>query len=251
MSVAKSARLPLEIIQGSVKDRYKNIQAANEKIFEQIMENPDDLSLKRLQSIAQDVFSPSNNKINVKIEELTDRREYIRGSSDTIEENGAIIGYNIQVRSKNGQLRKDHLPVFMHEVTHVLHHLFEPKILARELSIDKLPKKTQEQVEKYYYRVLHKIHLINFFNPLKARLGFKIITRNLNDQTKLNILKSHRYRLQMEYLANWETEKYEGRLVQRGISYESGEDMDKYMFIEKLEFLDKEIKKLLEKMRNK
>ena len=66
MSVAKSARLPLEIIQGSVKDRYKNIQAANEKIFEQIMENPDDLSLKKLQSIAQDVFSPSNNKINVK-----------------------------------------------------------------------------------------------------------------------------------------------------------------------------------------
>ena len=248
MKIAKSVQLPYETVKGTLAQRYHKVVETNEKVFNQIMECPDDLSFSRLQALLQDTFvSRTGRPVDVEVSTLS--LPGIGGVHEFKKCNGDIVGFNIKVPNNEGALPLSNLAHFMHEVTHTGQLLYEPKIMFRHARLDNLPEASKNRIEKFYDNVLYHQEMSDYFNEFFAQIRLKFAMRKLEDSQKLNVLMEMRNFLRMEYYACLEAEKYELKLLNSGVDVVKAATVDEFFFPEKFEFLNEEIYKLIKKMR--
>ena len=248
MKIAKCVQLPYETVKGTITQRYHKVIETNEKVFNQIMESSDDLSFSRLQALLQDTFiSRSGTPVDVEVSTL--KLSGVGGMHDFKKSNGDIVGFDIKVPEREGALPLSNLAHFMHEVTHTGQLLYEPKIMFRHAKLDKLPEASKKRIEKFYDNVLYHQEMDDYFNEFFAQIRLKFAMRKLEDSQKLDALMEMRNFLRMEYYACLEAEKYELKLLNSGVDIVKVATVDEFLFPEKFEFLNKEISKLIKKMR--
>lgn len=245
-----TAMLPLDMIKGTIKQRYSKIQAANDNLFNRLMKEPNEFSLKRVNELMADTFEPEcGRKLNVEVLPL--ERSDATGMTQTFFENGAPAGYKVFVPSNpDGTVKKEHLGHLMHEATHVHQQLFEPKILSRISSLD-LTDKEEKRIANFYQDVLNTQHQFEFFNVLSAKIRLKLALRGLDDTEKLKVMGLMKDNLRMEELANYECERYQHKFNMAGIKQTFNGYADEFLFDEKIEFMEHEIAKHIKKMRKK
>ena len=250
MKIAKTASLPLDAIRGTFKERQIKMQTIANEIFEKIVEKPDDLSLSRLQQITQDTLTKTagdGRKINIQIKDYTIQGA-CEGKEGYINNNGIIEGFEIQIPTDNGALKPSHLSVFMHELIHALYHLTNPKTLALEGSA-KITSQQSHRASKFYENSLYASEMFDWFNPISTKIKQTIALRGIAPREKIKVLQECKHSLISEFLAYWEGEKYSCRAHKYGIETISNTDYDSVMFEDKIEYLEKEIAKLIKKVR--
>ena len=250
MKIAKSASLPLDAIRGTEKERHAKMRKIAEEIFYKIVEKPEDLSLGRVQQITQDTLTKTagdGRKINIQIKEHTIKGA-CEGSERYIEKNGIIEGYEIFVPTKDNAIRPSHLSVFMHELIHALYPLMNPKVLALENSAKATPKQ-YNRVIKFYENSLYSAELFDWFNPYSTKIKQMIALRGIEPKEKIKLLQDCKHSLISEFNAYWEQERFSSKCYRHGIESPFTTDYDCVMFEDKIAYLEKEIARLIKKVR--
>ncbi len=250
MKIAKTASLPLEVIRGTVKERHEKMHKIVEKIFYNIVEKPEDLSIARIQQITQDTLTKiagDGRKINITIKdhEIVGACE---GLERYIENNGIVEGFEIFVPTENGAIKPNYFSVFIHELTHAIHQLTNPKTLAIKDSAN-ITKIEEQRVENFYKKTLFTGELFNYFKPISTKIKQMFALRGISDRDKIKILQEYKECLDSEFYAYWEQERFNSRAYKFGIKEPFTTDYDCVMFDEKIEYLEKEIAKLIKKVR--
>ena len=249
MKIGKTASLPLKIIGGTVKARQIKMSKITEEIFNKIVEKPQDLSIKRIEQIMQDTLTKTagdGRKINLIIKELKETQ--YGGIQSVISKNGIINGFEIHIPIKNDAIKEEYFAKFMHELTHLLHQLTDPRTLAK-INTGNITKKQATQLEKFYQNSLYKQEIVEWFNPITTKIKQIIATRTLNNKEKINALQESRHRLISELLAYRQEEKYQYLALNHGIKAMEPFEFDNIMLNEKIKYLEKEIFKLIKKVR--
>jgi len=259
MKVENSARLPYEITKGDRKTKYNNIIAANERLFDAIISNPENKKIEKLEELMADEFiltgknekklatKPKINIDTIKKSFLTNKYEII-GCESEIKENDAITGLKIKTKGENNQIADDYIGQFMHEATHAFHHLFDPKILARSANLG-ISEEQLEKIEKFYLNELYNEESFEFYNTIIGKIKLHKALSGLTIKQKINVLQHLRQSLVMEDFAYWQQEKFSGKAEFNGLRQVECADVTNYMFEDKIEFLDSEIYKLINKQR--
>lgn len=250
MKIAKTASLPLEVIRGTVKERHEKMHKIVEKIFYNIVEKPEDLSIARIQQITQDTLTKiagDGRKINITIKdhEIVGACE---GLERYIEKDGVIEGFEILVPTENGAIKPNYFSVFIHELTHAIHQLTNPKTLAIKDSAN-ITKIEEQRVENFYKKTLFTGELFNYFKPISTKIKQMFALRGISDRDKIKILQEFRECLDSEFYAYWEQERFNSRAYKFGIKEPFTTDYDCVMFDEKIEYLEREIARLIKKVR--
>ena len=250
MKIAKTASLPLEVIRGTVKERHEKMHKIVEKIFYNIVEKPEDLSIARIQQITQDTLTKiagDGRKINITIKdhEIVGACE---GLERYIEKDGVIEGFEILVPTQNGAIKPNYFSVFIHELTHAIHQLMNPKTLAIKDSAN-ITKIEEQRVENFYKKTLFTGELFNYFKPISTKIKQMFALRGISDRDKIKILQEYKECLDSEFYAYWEQERFNSRAYKFGIKEPFTTDYDCVMFDEKIEYLEKEIARLIKKVR--
>ena len=250
MKIAKTASFPLEVIRGTVKERHEKMHKITEAVFNKIVENPKDLSIARIQQITQDTLSKiagDGRRINITIKDHAIKGA-CEGLERYIENNGIIEGFEILVPTQNGAIKPNYFSVFIHELTHAIHQLMNPKTLAIKDSAN-ITLKEQQRVEKFYNNTLFIGERFDWFNPISAKIKQMIALRGINDRDKIKLLQECKDCLNSEFYAYWEQERFNCRAYKFGIKEPFTTDYDCVMFDEKIEYLEKEIARLIKKVR--
>lgn len=261
MKIAKSASLPYELIRGTVKERQIKCRALAEEIFYKIIKKPDDLSLTRLQQITEDTlttFAKDGRKINISVDELGKSKHIevdksiankgiITGIEDVISNKGVATGFRITVPAKNGAIEGKTLQHFMHELSHVLQQLFDPRQISC-LDEANLTPEQAKRVAKFYYNNLYDYELFDIFKPITTKIKQKFYLRGIDDTDKIKVLKEYKHRLESEELAYWEEEKFEARAFVAGFKTSQVPEHDNFLYMDKVEYLNKEIARLIKKV---
>ena len=250
MKIAKTASLPLDVIRGTFKERQIKMHAIAEEIFGKIVEKPEDLSLSRLQQITQDTLTKTagdGRKINIKIKDFKvqgacEAKEYF------IEKQGTVEGYEILIPSVDGAIKPEHFGVFMHELIHTLYQLLNPKIVALQGSAN-ISKKQYLRATSFYEKTLYTGESFEWFNPITTKIKQAIALRGLEAKDKIKILQDCKHSLISEFLAYWEGERFSCRGAKYGIHSKYTTDYDCVMFEDKIEYLEKEVARLIKKVR--
>jgi hypothetical protein len=250
MKIAKTASLPLEVIRGTVKERHEKMHKIVEKIFYNIVEKPEDLSIARIQQITQDTLTKiagDGRKINITIKdhEIVGACE---GLECYIEKDGVIEGFEIFVPTENGAIKPNYFSVFIHELTHAIHQLTNPKNLALKDSAN-ITKIEKQRAENFYKKTLYTGELFNYFKPISTKIKQSIALRGISDRDKIKILQEFRECLDSEFYAYWEQERFNSRAYKFGIKEPFTTDYDCVMFDEKIEYLEREIARLIKRVR--
>ena len=250
MKIAKTASLPLDVIRGTSKERHTKMLAIADEIFEKIVEKPNDLSLNRLQQITQDTLTKTagdGRKINIQIKDYVTQGA-CEGKEYLIEKRGTIEGFEILIPTENGALKPSHLSVFMHELIHALHQITNHKVMALEGAAN-ISKQQHIRALKFYENTLYTGESFNWFNPISAKIKQTIALRGIDPREKIKILQDCRYSLISEFNAYWEGERFSCKAAKHSINTNYTTDYDCIMFDEKIEYLEKEIAKLIKKVR--
>ena len=166
-------------------------------------------------------------------------------------QDGKPHGYEIKIGGSNPEaMSPANLSEFMHQVTHVHHQLFEPKLMSTISSLD-LTDQQAARINKFYSNVFNTNHPFEYFNELGAKLRMKLALRGLGDDEKLKVLHLMRNNMQMERLALVESEKYSVKLRSAGIEQNPIFYVEEFLFEEKIDFLKHQIHKQIKKMRKK
>ena len=250
MKIAKTASLPLDAIRGTFKERQIKMSKIAEEIFNKIIEKPDDLSLARIQEITQDTLTKTagdGRKINIQIKDYLSQGA-CEGKEELVENDGIIEGFKIHVPTEKGAIKPSHLSVFMHELVHALYQLTNPKALALEGSAN-ITTRQCNRAKSFYENSLYSCEMFEWFNPISTKIKQEIALRGIDTKEKIKILQDCKHSLISEFLAYWESEKFSCRGVQHGIESIRTPDYDCVMFEDKIEYLEKEIAKLIKKVR--
>ena len=91
--------------------------------------------------------------------------------------------------------------------------------------------------------------MFDWFNPISTKIKQTIALRGIAPKEKIKVLQECKHSLISEFLAYWEAENYSSRAHKYGIETINNTDYDSVMFEDKIEYLEKEIAKLIKKVR--
>lgn len=213
-----NVRLPYKYIKGSVKQRQKLISDLNEVFFDSF-QNLVQQKKCRLNDI-KDLYIknlPEPKKINI-VKLKNNNTSF--GASDYIYKNEDIVGITLELFLEKNRISPCVCPVFMHENTHVLYSLVNPKtvILTQKMNkefsydtrYDKLFDENLYAVEKLTPSYTKKDMLENFKEAVLKFLKHKTCYE------KINFLQDTRYLLEEEAFAYSEEVKYARKLKDMG-----------------------------------
>ncbi len=127
--VNQSIKFSYNVAKGSMKTRYDKIRSVSDKVFDGIVEkiHDDKIDINDIATVTENAL-PENKMI--KITKLENGDEFGGGCS-YMTKNGKYVGQTIEVPTKDGKIDVEALPVYMHELTHALDTLYNPKYTAR------------------------------------------------------------------------------------------------------------------------
>lgn len=257
IKLSPNTRFSSYIAQGSISARYKTTEKLNKKVFQKMLklyEQKDSCSIAVIKNRYNDIL-PENK--NVKITQLPLRDYNDCGAGTDVEEsNGCITGYSIELPTdKKKKFKITDLSSFMHESTHILDYLLNPKYIAnyRQMCVKKIYDKNYFSLyEKYFENP--EIMLNGDKNQLlkTAEIETRRKLKKIPLEEKLIFLNFIKYSLEMEYHAYSQDIMYAKILQKLGkpVEKESLFDYNQYMaYPEKIKIVNNLIKEEIEKNR--
>lgn len=263
MRVNSFVKFSYNISKGSVKDREKLVSNLNEQFFNAFVsasERKDrPFKLKNLKKIYNKLL-PEKKQVEVKsLKNYNCNFELDGVSSYLHDDTGKVFGITLEVPVDKQGNQKASIVTLMHENTHVLEALTQPKHIAISQKLVATDKCTLAR-ENWYHGELYKEEKIPYYNKIKISERMKKVEhatkkflKRKNFQDKVDYLNDARYELEEERKAYREQLKYARKLKEMGKQVEEDDlkDCDKiYLFKEKIIVLKKILREVLQKERN-
>lgn len=243
--------------RGAIADRVKRSDEFNKQIFDRILQLYDKKTLCGIGVIknSYNKFLPDNKNIQISPLQARDYDEY--GGGTRVEDiNGHLIGYSIEIPvNVKKKLNILELPEFMHESTHVLDYLFNPKYISN------YKKMCEKRIfDKDYFKIYDKWFyntedmLKNNKNKMlqKAEIETKKALEDVPFDEKIVFLNFIKYSMEMEKHAYKQEVMFRNLLLElkRNVDEESVVDYSKVnCFKEKIDIVNNLIKDELENKR--
>ncbi|MBQ7764440.1 hypothetical protein IJ384_03610 [bacterium] len=254
-----NATFSYNLIKGSLEKRRQLVSELNERFFDSIQQSINSgkrTKLGDLKKIYQEILP---EKKNILISKINSNSIFAGASNYTYDDySGDITGVTIEIPIKNSRIEMKSLPTIMHENTHVLTTLAQPKHTALTQKLNKQGL-LRNDYDNWYQDYLYKEENINedysendmITNIIEATKKF-LSGKSLKD--KIHYLQDARYQLEQEVDAYAEELKFAKRLEQVGIKLDE-EDLingnEIYLFKTKIDILKKMIADLISKKRQK
>lgn len=260
IKLSSNTRFSHYISRGSILSRKKLSEEINQKVFQRMLQLYDNKNACGIGVIknSYNAILPERKDIQILPLPPKDYDEY--GGGVRVEEGrkNILSGYSIEVpTNKKKKLNILELSQFMHESTHILDYLLNPKYIANYRQMcerNVYDKEYFSLYDKYFYNTedMKKNRKKDMLELVESetRKGLKKV---LSDE-KLVFLNFIKYSLEMENHAYKQDLLYARILQKLGkpIDEESLNDYNKYMaFPEKIDIVNKLIKEEIEKIRQK
>lgn len=130
--VNSTVKFSYNISKGSIKNRQKLISKYNKQIFSRLEQNLKDnyISVADAQKAIDEVL-PEKKVIQIRPISSKNKKEDVGNSDFLYGKNWNIVGQTIGIPIKNNKISIKNLSIFMHELTHVINTLLNPKTTAR------------------------------------------------------------------------------------------------------------------------
>ncbi len=250
--VSNNVKFSYNLIKGSVKKREEFVSNLNEHFFSTLVPIYQK-GKTTLSDIRRSYFSVLPESKIVDIKPLTDNSKYY-GASDYIYAGDSISGLTLEMPLKHSILPKVSFVTFMHENTHVLDTLTNPKHTALTLKLFQGGKYDTKRDK--WYNFLYKRELINKRTKgnilLKVKTKTKSFLSGKSLQDKIALLQDARYQLEQEKHAYSEQLKYALKLKAQNIPVTKDDLVDEsknFLFDEKIQLLKDMIFELISKKR--
>ena len=255
LKVSPNVKFSYKYIKGSVEDRKNVVSLLNEKLFEelQLIHSDNTFSINEFKSLYKS-FLPEKKKVEIK--SLKKSKDF-DGASDYVYDNkDYITGMTLEIPTKSSKISKGSLVTIMHENTHVLDTLANPKHTALTQKLYREGKYGNKR-DNWFLNVLYKEEGSNvdkksvIDNVKEKTLNF---LRGKSNADKILHLQDARYELEQEQHAYSEQLKYAKKLkeMRQDVSDDDLVDCEPlYMFTEKLQLLKKMTFNLISEERNK
>ena len=209
--VNPEVKFAYNLIKGSPQERREFVGNLNAKLFDSI-----ELSMKgdmgSVESVKPILDTVLPEKKNIKVSTIPFSGDYDGSSSYIYDKKNEIIGQTLEIPAKKGKFTAKGLVAMMHEFTHPLSTLANPKYTARTIKLDRAHKYNFDYF-KWYDKVLYtekngtseadkKAHLDMVRNKTEKFLSGK------SNEDKLDYIQDARYELEQERNAYEEQLKY-------------------------------------------
>ena len=258
IKLSPNTRFSQYISRGTTTARIKLSEEINKKVFYRMIQlygNKNACGIGAIKN-SYNALLPERKNIQIVPLPLKDYDEY--GGGVRVEEGrkNFISGYSIEIpTNKKKKLNILELSQFMHESTHILDYLLNPKYIAnyRQMCEKNIYEKKYFSIyDKYFYNTEDMIKNSKKFMLNLAEQETRDGLKKVPSKEKLIFLNFMKYSMEMEYHAYNQDIIY-ARLLQklgRPIDEESLNDFNKYMaFPEKIDILNKLIKEEIAKIR--
>lgn len=258
IKLSPNTKFSNNIAKGTIKQRKKLTEELNTKVFHRMLQlygNKDSYGIDAIKNNYNSLL-PERKKIKITALPQKDCIDY--SGSVIVDENGenVLSGYLIEIpANKKKKLNITDLSNFMHESTHILDYLLNPKYIANYRHMCE-----KNIYEKRYFDIYKKY----FFNTVdmqnndkgtmlklaeeKTREGL----RRVSHSEKIIFLNYVKYSLEMENHA-YKQDVFYARLLQKlgkPVDSDNLVDHNTYMaFPEKIEIVNKLIKEEIERVR--
>jgi len=252
--VRPEVRFSQSVAKGSAADRHNKVVQISDKIFQALSEhiNKEKISVEDMYSVLDRVL-PESKPIRI----VSYKKDGSRCCSvDYIEKNGAFVGQEIAVPIKKRKMESKYLPMYMHELTHALDILFNPKYTLRTKIMEKT-KMYDTRYDKFFDETLYRWE--NFSTEeekseiLKKRKKEmkKLLSHKTLDE-KINCVQEMRGVLISEINAYNAEKKYALQMEKKGqsVCQDSTKSTDAYLFKEKLKLLNELCFSIIKSERN-
>lgn len=256
LRVCPDVKFSYNLVKGSVENRRKFVSDLNEKFFDSIQPMLEDKK-PFLADLKKTYFLILPEKKKIQIIPLDKKgSETLDGASDYIYgANDFITGMTLEIPVKRSKVSEDCLVTLMHENTHVLDTLANPKHTAL--------------TQKLYREGMYDFKRDNWFDNVLYRTetdkNKDDVLKDVAEETekflkgkavveKIAHLQDARYQLEQEMNAYSEQLKYAKKLQEKGRSvseYDLEDNNKLYLFPEKIRLLKEMIFDLISKERSK
>ncbi len=253
--VINNVKFSYNLIKGSVKKREEFVSNLNEQFFNALVPVYKKNKIT-LTDIKREYFSLLPEKKVVKIKPLNAKFK-LDGASDYIYIDNSIAGITLEMPLKHSILPKDSFVTFMHENTHVLDTLANPKHTALTLKLFQ-ENKYDNKRNKWFDNIIYNREPINKTTKENILLNIKNQTQNFlkgkQIEDKIAILQDARYQLEQEKHAYSEQLKYALKLKAKNMPVTEKDLVDEsknFLFDEKIQLLKEITFNLISKERKK
>ena len=260
IKLSPNTKFSNNIARGTIKQRKKLAEELNTKVFQRMLQLYGNKDSYGIDAIKNNYNSLLPERKNIRITALPQKDCIDYSGSVIVDENGenVLSGYLMEIpANKKKKLSITDLSNFMHESTHILDYLLNPKYIANYRHMCE-----KNIYEKRYFDIYNKY----FFNTEdmqnndkntmlklaeeKTREGL----RRVSHSEKIIFLNYMKYSLEMENHA-YNQDVFYAKLLQKlgkKVDEECLEDHNTYMaFPEKIKIINKLIKEELDKLRSK
>lgn len=257
IKLSPNTRFSSFVANGSMSVRYNAAEKLNKQVFQRMLQLYENKNLCGIGVIknSYNAILPERKNIQILPLPLKDYDEF--GAGIKVEdERDYITGYSIEIPiNKKKKMNILELSSFMHESTHILDYLLNPKYIAnyRQMCEKNIyEKKYFSLYEKYYDNADNMIKNNKKQMLYLAEEETKKALKKVPIEEKLIFLNFIKYSMEMEYHAYSQDIKYARLLKKLGkpIDDESLDDYNKYMaYPEKIELVSRLIREEIEKIR--
>lgn len=252
-----NVRFSYKLTRGTNESRRQLVSKLNEKFFDSfyVMMQNGKVRLNDLKKVYAEIL-PENKKVDIK---KLKNNTFAYGASDFVyDDNDNIIGLTLELPLERGVLTSKILPTLMHETTHVLSTLANPKQTALTQKLH-LAGKFSGFYNKWFSDFLYCKEDINDNYTLKdmrerVLKGTKKLFSGMSIKDKIAYLQDARYQLEEEKDAFREQLKFAKKIVDLGGDVEKEDLLDEdktFRISEKIDILKELLSDVLEKRHKK
>lgn len=244
--------------KGSLAQRFALTDKINQKIFGNTVKLYHGKRNNYPAEIIEDCYNfctPEDKNIMIKPLKVSKDDDFA-GGTNIMERLGMYVGYLMELPvTQSGKFNIKSLPILMHESTHVLDYLLNPKFLKNDLDFfnNPLNEKCFKFYEKYFYKFEN-----NTASPSETLKTAEVKTaeflKTLPDDMKITFLNFMRYSMQMETHAYRQDIHYARILKKLGKPVDSEELINynkMFLFSEKIKIVDNLLAQIIKEKREK
>jgi hypothetical protein len=246
-SVPRSVKFSLNVSRGTVAQRRNLMSNVNQNFYNELISNVGNDSKMISSDSLSKVMSksiPEHKKITLKKMEKSMAKTQDGYSDLLYDDDDKIIGQAIFLPFEHGSVKREVLPTIMHELTHAVDNLANPKYVARA---NKLEDKNlfTNKYDKLYQTVLYNKE--TFHNETEKKEAIDNVKGKVlnflsgkNSSDRVDLVQNMRYYLESERNAYEEQLKY-AKQMQKNSQKVLKEDLvdynQIYLFQEKIDML--------------
>ena len=254
-------RFSYNLSKGSVAQREHLAEQINLKIFNKIIPLYSDKSRVPLRVVERRFRTEIPEHKPITIKKITDKNCGYAGILETTyskaQNEYQPVGYILKINAPDNLLAAEDVPNFIHESTHFLDRLLQPKYAAidKKLFNSNLYTVSKELFLKYYYKNLYSKGYFsknNILNYIKKQTLKNL--QNYSDEDKLNILNFIKLQIMLEIHAYKQTLQYYKEIfskVHPKFVKIRKKDIESYIFEDKLNLINTLIYKEIQNQRAK